>query len=198
MKQENVKIGDKVVPFRKTDCIYSYQEWLCTPDGEEFKKTGYTQVKFIQYDMTFALGLSGYSFNASDFEPYKEKEPAKEPYTSRAIYHLINCVIDKRLHDFRDSVKNDVLAEMVNKTAPQEDKPLTFEVGETVKVNSVDPVGKKYTGTTHTISAISENHVQLSDIPFLSFHVCVLEKVPQPVALEVFISGVKYVREELK
>jgi transcription antitermination factor NusG len=82
MKFEDVKIGDKVVPFQKT--VKGYQDFTSWKKANNcharfFKDNGFLYVNHIREDTKNVFGLSqtnevryGDFFNASDFEPYIE------------------------------------------------------------------------------------------------------------------------------
>lgn len=81
MKFKDVYIGQKVVPHDKTNlsALESFSDWLKEPEGKFFKANGYIFVSKVKgCDVLLNLfGLnSGYTFNASDFEPYTEQTKA--------------------------------------------------------------------------------------------------------------------------
>jgi hypothetical protein len=81
MRQENVKIGDKVVPFQKTYSTsgLSYLEWLNSSAGQNFKKDGFATITHIINDIPYLNG-SG-AFNFFDFKPYSEPQKQNPPYS---------------------------------------------------------------------------------------------------------------------
>lgn len=106
MKDEDVKIGMKVVPHSKTGGCESSDPYIGKPQG---RKQGYL---FVTRKFTFAnlwvLAVTnsgvGNLYNASDFEPYEEKMSGKyrETYkTAQELWQALQegkkvCTIEKR------------------------------------------------------------------------------------------------------
>jgi hypothetical protein len=76
LKAEDVKIGMKVVPHDKTALkdYCNFGEWLIKAKGKYFKENGFVAVIKDLKDGTYTLNIPespiGYTFFASDFEPY--------------------------------------------------------------------------------------------------------------------------------
>ena len=247
MLEKDVKIGDRVVPHTQSGSGIGWDHIKI----HKFSKQGYLTVDGKCDCGCGCYVLGGYTgFYASDFEPYIE--PTKDPCLSDATKKLINKEIDKRITEMCQSIPALVLAGMANQDKPAEVKPLTFEVGETVKI-----IGSAYGfGKFHyqEMGKIEESHKpsngnyrvfgywfpdsSLEKVPQptkhdkLTLHDTVAEMIKgnqglipairyyreqmdcglleakiyvdkisaeiQPTNLEVFIGGVKYVREEMK
>jgi hypothetical protein len=196
-----------------------------------FKENGYLIVRKIYQDY-FSLGngtdkCDKFEFNASDFEPYEE--PVEDNGIKKMLTRGNRTIVFLKgsrkgvsvcsPSDTFDPVKGVALAYaralgqtvddieiVVNpaQNAPQEDKPLTFEVGEMVKFREDLIDGKTYDHMTYydsmknnlpkTFALPEINAVRNCHLDSWHFPLCMLEKVPQ-VKHEVIIDGVKYVKE---
>ena len=244
MKIEDVKIGDKVVPFQKTVKAWSnWSDWLKhkASSPEYFTEHGYLYVR----KSGDALILSdnpdngGDFFNASDFNPYIETlekvrfggyfqgnktvifvdgklneanynpEDAKKglPYNrAKGLLLAYMRTLGQEVEDIHIEINPCVSA---CKTV--EDKP-TFEVGDRVKIRS-DLVAGRYHGNLNSVvSDMLEFRGKTAKIIRINGKLIILdvdnrgwvwspemlEKIPQPTKHEVFVDGVRYVKEELK
>jgi hypothetical protein len=208
LKAEDVKIGDRVVPFQKTvgEEYLEFSEWLKLVSGERFKKDGFAVVTHI-LGCVFYLNHFG-SFFASDFEPYIE--PTKFPTTPKRKfrgYVLGNEVVvhfggktgkakynpeDEKLGlpfsinkgvgiALRRTLGEDVqdIEIVVNPQHKAQDKP-TFEVGETVRAiaPAMGKTGMHLIGRIGTVEKFSTSGKPLVFGYVYDFDA--LEKVPQP------------------
>jgi hypothetical protein len=123
--------------------------------------------------------------------------------------------LGQTVDDVRIEINPAKTEDTADDAAPQEDKPLTFEVGETVKIKISNKAGwgvdphmyfaeemLKYKGKIAKITELSKNEagafrLDIDDGEF-EWTPPMFEKVPQPTPHEVIIDGVKYVREALK
>jgi hypothetical protein len=174
MLEKDVKVGDRVVPFRKTVAIginglYSWDDWN-NRFSEFFEKNGYVTISEISGNLIWIEETAG-CFNISDVEPY---EPAKDNNSKHPLIRhttiqgnrLIMTLRDGRIGEAMrdpsepwDDLKANVIAlaralgqevddiEIVINPQPKtQDKPTedTFEVGETVRVRADLTAGKSY------------------------------------------------------
>jgi hypothetical protein len=197
MKQEDVKAGYRVVPFQKTMTSMDLKEWLKYPEGKKFKKDGYATVTNT-LDDAFTLNDYGF-FNASDFEPYIE------PVKGLALAYM--RALGQTVDDIRIEINPAKTEDTADYSAPQQDKPLTFEVGETVRIRNDLIAGNfydgscrfdlnmsQYRGTTQKVVGEHSGRHYFNGIDWC-FSSDMLEKVPQPTKHEVIVDGVKYVKE---
>jgi hypothetical protein len=156
------------------------------------------QATFVHGNKTIVY-LSGKRKGASNCSPSDIFDPVKG--FALAYMRALGQTVD----DIRIEINPAKTEDTAQQSAPQEDKPLTFEVGETVKFRDDLIDGKKYDGITYfdliksqlpeTFALPKFNAVRDCHLGRWYFPLCVLEKVSQPANLEVFIGGVKYVRE---
>jgi hypothetical protein len=218
---------------------FDFNFWLKTRGGEAFlKRNGYVTIDSKLGDSKFGgyfyfVECTGV-FSAFDFNPYIETpidNSIKRMLVrgNRTVIFLQGARKGESVCNAEDTfnpVKGVALAyaralgqevddiEIVinpKQSAPQEDKPLTFEVGETVRVASevsgslarIGPLEyEKFKGKKFKILVADkcEPKYELGTC-FISygrnwwFSTGMLEKVPQPAKHEVIVDGVKYVKE---
>lgn len=101
MKEVDIQIGSKVIPFQKTakgweEDINEYKNhtYDC---GKFFKENGYLYViEYDGYEQAWILGedmKDGDYFNAEDFEPYYEN--INEDYEQQIIHNAVNLLKSK-------------------------------------------------------------------------------------------------------
>jgi hypothetical protein len=207
MKFEDVKIGDKVVPHKKSVGI-SYENWSDNINYNNYKfylENKYLFVSKLVDSDCFMLcrNKDGYGdyFNASDFTPYEPKKQ-NPPYSHLQARLKAYCKLN--------GVDADKVFELLfaQPVEPKEDKP-TFEVGEWVRVNP------NFKGNTYGISAddILKFSKKPHKIEFLHFpkhewsyakftnslifwNLEMLSKIPQPTKHTVIVDGENYVEEK--
>jgi hypothetical protein len=233
MERDKVKVDMRVVPFRKTySCDYydiSWDKWL-KDNAELLKKQGYVTIESISDNIYVNFKECWGAFALSDFEPYAEpKSPSfriksgrkhgnqysivladgrkgEAPYNAEKPYLSVLEAFCRATNAPTDIV--DMLFKKPVEVKETVAEPVTFESGETVRINPnyqgeknnlPRGVWERSQGKLFVIDRIDTSRgIRYAHINGLWFLESMLEKIPQPAKLEVTINGEKYIKEESK